>query len=99
MDVLAIPFEFNANNLGSFKKVEQGSDFHKAQEIAAFTLTHRGERPIFAEYGIDDPAFAEFDETEYAADFALFYNDKITLATVEIEEEGGGLVNISVSFE
>lgn len=99
MQILAHPFNFNESQPGSFAKLEQESNTHKAQEIAGFTLTHRGERPIYAEFGIDDPAFSDFDETEFAADFALFYNNRIQLVDVNVEEESGAVARISVTFE
>lgn len=98
MKVLAFPFRFNLLQPGTFARVEQGSDAHKAQEVQCFFLTHKGERPIYQEYGISDPTFNSFDESEAAATFATFYQT-IELNTITVNPRGDGTTAISVEFK
>lgn len=99
MDILSFPFSFNPEQPGSLYHVEQGGDQHKAQEVAAFWLTHKGERPIYQDYGVHDPTFAGFDDSQFAADFATFYATKIPLVLIDIVQEGNAVTNINVEFE
>lgn len=98
MNVLAFPFNFDSANPGALNYVEQGLADHKAQEIKSFFLTHKKERPIYADYGMDDPAFARLDETEFASEFALFYQGKIELTEVQVLEEDNFVIKITVGF-
>lgn len=99
MNLLAFPFNLNSLQPGVLSYVAQGSNAQKAQEIAAFWMTHKGERPIFNEYGVDDPTFHTFDESSFAADFASFYQSDIELSSVEILEAGNAITDINVEFE
>lgn len=97
--LLALPFRFNQFQPGSFAKVEQGSDAQKAQEISSFILTHKRERPLYQDYGIDDPSFNLLDETELAADFAMFYGESdIELESIAVVAEQQGETKVSVKF-
>lgn len=99
MKVLAFPFNFDTANPGDLNYVDQGLPAHKAQEIQSFFLTHKKERPIYADYGMDDPAFARIDETEFSSEFALFYQGKIELTAIEVLEEDNFVIKITVGFE
>ena len=98
MDVLSFPFSFNPLQAGEFGRVPQGSDTQKAQELSSFFLTHKGERGIHPEFGIDDPTFSEFDDSQVAADFALFYGD-ISINAISISGKNDGTRQIGVDFE
>lgn len=99
MNVLAFPFNFDPANPGDLDHVEQATPEHKAQEVQSFFLTHKKERPIYADYGLDDPAFARLDETEFASEFALFYAGKIELTDIQVLEEDNFVIKITVGFE
>lgn len=98
MRVLAQPFRLDPLKPGELATVVQGDDAQKAQEIAGFLRTHKEERPIYQEFGISDPSFDIFDDSEIAADFAGFY-ETIQLQTLEINEDNTGTVRVSVDFE
>ena len=99
MNVLAFPFSFNPQIPGQLNYTEQGGPTYKAQEIQAFFLTNKKERPIYADYGIDDPAFADFDETAFGADFGSFYgSEDIDIDSLQIEEQEGALAKITVGY-
>lgn len=99
-EVFALPFRFNPLQPGTFKTTVQGSDEHKAQEIASFLLTHKGERPLYQEYGIEDPAFLPFDESKVAADFATFYEEgSIQLDKIDLRQRSHNELGITVRFE
>ncbi len=96
--VISFPVKF-ANN-GSFGKVQQDSDAHKAQQVAGFVKTELGERPVFREFGITDPTFDRFDSEGFTERFRLFYkSDKIKLTNIELAEQGGAVVEINIEFE
>lgn len=98
MKVLSHPFRFNPLQPGTIATVEQGTDAQKAQEISSFVLTHKGQRPIYQGYGIEDPTFNQFDSSEAAADFATFYTN-ITLSSITITSVGASTTSISVVFD
>ncbi len=99
MKILAFPFRFNPLQPGSFVKVEQGSNEQKAQEIASFVLTHKGERPLYQDYGIEDPSFQPFDETDMSANFAMFYPESdIELLAINITQANQSATQIEVQF-
>lgn len=78
--------------------MDQGTPAQKGQEISTFLLTHRNERPIYQEYGIDDPTFDEFNDSEFGASFSTFYQN-IVLESIVINHQGNGTSLISVVFE
>jgi hypothetical protein len=85
---------------GTFGKVQQGSDAHKAQQVSSFVKTEVGERPLFDEFGISDPSFDRFDAEGFTERFQLFYkSDSIRLRNIEIAEQGGAVVQVNIEFE
>lgn len=97
MNILSQPFRFNTQQSGSLAYIEQGTDAQKAQEIATFLQTERGERPIYQEFGIQDPSFSDFDDSEFGASFSTFYGD-IELEGIVIEQHGAGAVSVTVTY-
>jgi len=101
--VLSFPFEFDPSSPGRLKKVEQESDTYKAQQIEAFLRTEKGERPIFKDFGIDDPSFKVVsddyaDTLDLLVDFPFFYTN-IAIDDVLIQfETGDGSVSIEVYY-
>lgn len=94
-----ISFPFQTEN-GSFVKVEQGSDIHKAQQVSGFVKTELGERPVFRDFGITDPTFDRFDAEGFTERFSLFYNSAdIKLTNIELAEQGGSVIEIDIEFE
>ena len=85
---------------GTFGKVQQGSDAHKAEQVSGFVKTELGERPLFDQFGITDPSFDRFDTEGFTERFQLFYkSDNIRLTNIEIAEQGGAVVEVNIEFE
>ena len=103
MRVLSFPFRFNEGQPTSFVTTEYESNEYKAQQIEAFMKTHREERPIYADFGINDPTFtsakaiSRFDDTSFISEFATFYGN-IILDRVTIVASEGALSKIEIEF-
>lgn len=98
MDVLASPFRFNTN--GSPARVTQGSDEHKAQQLAALVRTWPGELPLAPAYGIGNSPFNEIDPAEIAVQIATFYPEiKIDDIVLYRTQSGRNAVEIVFSPE
>ena len=96
--VISFPIKFESN--GSFAKVQQDSDRHKAQQVSGFVKTELGERPVFSQFGITDPTFDRFDIEGFTERFNLFYkSNRIKLTNIELAEQGGAVVEIDIEFE
>ena len=96
--VFSYPFNVDTVN-NSFAKVDTDSDAYKAQQIAAFVQTHRKERFVMQEFGIDDPTFDEFDAEAMAEGFHLFYPNSISLTDIEVEQIEGATSAVHVTYE
>lgn len=96
--VLSYPFAPDPNT-GTFKKVEQGTDLYKGQQVAAFIRTYRDERPVMPEFGTTDPTFDEFDAEAFAEKFQAFYGSTIALQNIEVVQSEGAVSQIHVTFE
>jgi hypothetical protein len=98
-NVLSYPLTVDPGT-GSFLKVTQNTDTYKGQQIQTFLRTHLGERPVFPQFGADDPIFGEFSAESFAEKFSAFYpSTRIKLEEIELVESGGALTEINVSFE
>jgi hypothetical protein len=103
MRLLSFPFRFNPGQPESFVTYEYESNEYKAQQIEAFMKTHKGQRPIYADFGINDPTFSggkaltDFDDTTFVSEFATFYGN-IVLEKVTIIGSEGALSKIDVEF-
>lgn len=80
-----------------FATVDQGSDQHHAEAIAVILSTRRGERPLAPTFGTTDPAFAEVDAAELAAQVAVF-GPPVTIADVETDYRPDGTASTVVTF-
>ena len=97
MDVLSIPLGFS--NTGEFLKVDDASNEYKAEQIKAFMSTHKGERPLFPSFGMDDPTFDEFNGSELIEEFAQFYGTSILIEDVDVIQKQGAVDTIEVNFK
>lgn len=96
--LLSHPFRLGPG--GSIATVEQHSDQHHAEAIAVLMSTRRGERVLAPTFGTSDPAFAEVDAGELAAQVALF-GPPVTITDVDTKYLGaaGTTAETVVSFE
>ena len=103
MKILSFPFRFNPSQPSSFSTYDDDEDDYKAQQIEAFMRTHKGRRPIYQDFGIEDPAFGSgnattgFEDTTFVSEFATFY-DNIDLARVNLVSAEGALSKIQIEF-
>ena len=103
MKVLSFPFRFNPSQPTQFATYEDDEDDYKAQQIEAFMRTNRRRRPIFQDFGIEDPSFGAgkvvsgFEDTTFVSEFATFY-DNITLTRVNMVGLEGALAQIQIEF-
>lgn len=101
MRLLSFPFRLNPGDPNQFVTLEFGTPEYKAQQIEAFMLTQVGQRPLYADFGIEDPTFgsgnANFDDTTFVSEFATFYDD-ISLDTVNVIGSEGALSSIEIEF-
>ena len=94
-----ISFPFKLEN-GSFVKLDQGTDAYKAKQISGFMKTDLGERPLFEEFGINDPTFDRLDTEGFVSRFQQYYQSTdVKLTNIEISELGGSVVEINIEFE
>ena len=104
MKVLSFPFRFNPSQPSQFVSYEYNEDDYKAQQVEAFVRTNRGRRPIFQDFGLEDPTFGAgkvvsgFEDTTFVSEFATFY-DNITLTKVNIIASEGALAQMQIEFE
>jgi|TARA_B100001250_G_scaffold401579_1_gene413617 hypothetical protein len=97
--VLSYPFRVDINNrrLGT---INSETDTYKAEQINAFLRTEKEERALFPAFGITDPVFHKFDSGEFVDSFLEFYKpSEIAIENVDILEEGGNVLNVSVGFK
>ena len=103
MRVLSFPFRFNPGQPSTFATYEFDSNEYKAQQVEAFMRTQRKHRPIFADFGINDPTFASgkiadsFNDTTFVSEFATFYGN-IVLNKVNVTSGRGVLTAIEIEF-
>lgn len=103
MKVLSFPFRFNPSQPSSFATYDYGEDDYKAQQIEAFMRTNKGRRPIYKDFGIEDPSFGSgrtasgFEDTTFVSEFATFY-DNIALTKVNLVGSEGALNQIQIEF-
>lgn len=95
MDVLQSPFRFNQD--GTAAKVVQGSDAHKAQQLAALVRTSTGTLPLAPTYGVSDLVFSDIDPTEIAAQITNFHPD-IKIDDIAVLQTSTGRDAVQISF-
>lgn len=96
MNVFSYPQRLNPD--GSFATVDQLSAAGKAEAIAAFIFTHRGERPLALGFGSQDPTFGWFEPGEVSSGVSV-YNPEISIDDVSPSVQDGSTSQILVSFE
>ena len=97
MEVLSIPLGFSST--GEFLKVDDTSNEYKAEQIKAFVSTHKGERPLFPTFGVDDPTFQDFSGSELLEEFTQFYGDSILIEDVDVIKKQGAVDSIEINFK
>jgi hypothetical protein len=103
MKILSFPFSFNPSQRNQFNTYEADGDDYKAQQVEAFMRTHKSVRPIFRDFGVEDPTFGSgrttsgFEDTTFVSEFATFY-DNITLTKVNLVGSQGALSQIQIEF-
>jgi hypothetical protein len=94
--VLSYPFRVGAN--GQVATVEQGSDEHRAELLAALILTRPGERDLVPGFGVPDPVFAGIDVAAVEGAAAVF-GPKVTISDVQVTVTGPGSQDVLIEFD
>lgn len=95
--ILAQPVRLTPS--GRFATVEDGTDAAHGQQVAALIGTRRGERPLAPTFGITDPAFAEVDAAEVAAQVSVF-GPPVDIVNVSTTYDNTGTVaDVVVEFD
>ena len=96
--VLSYPFRIDGS-VGGFASVSDSSDTYKGQQINAFLRTSKGERPVFGDFGLDDPTFYEFDVSQFIDGFTDYYaSEEIKITAVQTTDTAGVTPDIVISF-
>jgi hypothetical protein len=96
--VLSYPLRIDTTT-GRFATVSDETDTYKAQQIRAFTRTVKGERLILTDFGMTDPAFNEFDVSEFVDKFSDYYSvDRIKITSIERNRTEGIYPDIVINF-
>lgn len=96
MNVVSFPFRFDGS--GRVATVEQGSDPHSAELIAALLVTRVSERDLCPDFGVTDMVGHGLDGSELEASVAAFGPD-VDLTDVDITAVTDGTQLVRVSFE
>lgn len=75
----------------------QGSDAHKAQQIASLARTWPNDLPLAPNYGIANSQFATLSPSEIAAQISAFHPD-ITIENVSVFQTKTGRDAVEVAF-
>jgi hypothetical protein len=94
--VLSFPFGFQPN--GAVATVEQGSDEHNGQLLAALVMTRVGERHLVPGFGIVDPTFVGLDVAALEAATAL-YGPDVQISDVVTTITGPASQDVQIEFE
>ena len=96
--VLSYPFSMDNKNQRA-NVVLSGTDTYKAQQVKAFVRTETNERPIFADFGIEEPTFHTFDSGKFYDAFSDFYSaDDIDILEIELINANVALIDIQIKF-
>ena len=76
------------------------TDVFKAEQVSTYLRTHRGERLMFPDFGIEDPTFSVFDVADFIEGFSDFYSsDFIKISKINAAESEGVVSDIVIEFE
>lgn len=87
MDVLQSPFRFTSD--GNAARVTQGSDAHKAQQLAALVRISPGELPLAPTYGVANNLFSVVEPATIAAQILTFHPDVVIQDIVVYQTDTG----------
>lgn len=97
--VLSYPFHIDTVNRRA-NVVYSDTDTYKAQQVKAFLRTHREERSIMPQFGIEEPTFHVFDTGAFFDDFNKFYSAKdIKIEQITLSEVSGAVKDVTIEFK
>jgi len=95
--VQTLSFPFRLTRTGAFATVEQGSDDHVTELIAAAVLTRPGERHLVPTFGIDDPAFVGWERLKLVLHLADF-GPEVVIEDVTKSSDDHGVERVTMSW-
>ncbi len=97
--VLSYPFSVDNKNQRA-NVVLAGTDTYKAQQVKAFVRSETNERPIFPDFGIEEPTFNTFDSGKFYDAFSDFYSaSDIEILEIELINASGALRDVQIKFK
>lgn len=97
MDTLKFPLSFSR---GRAVVVPENTDEYRSQAVAILVRTNVGEMPLEPTFGITDPSFSIFFNSEFLRNMNTFWPEiKITDVSVDARGSASGAVRLNVKFE
>lgn len=93
-----ISFPFRLTDNGRVAVTVDGSDQCFAEELAVLCLTRPGERELVPQFGLTDPTFGSFDQTELVGKVRLFIPD-VTVKNVQSSYPQNGEQRLVIEYD
>jgi hypothetical protein len=94
--LISFPFRLSTN--GSVATREDGDEDYYAEELAVLLMTVPGERVLLPGYGLNDPTFAELDQSVLTAQVAL-YGPPVAITSLSSTYTSDTQQDVVVGFE
>lgn len=79
-----ISYPFRLTGTGAVASRDDGDEEYLAEELAQLVQTHPGERELVPTYGLNDPAYTDFDKAMLIAQVTVF-GPPVTIEAVEAQ--------------
>lgn len=94
-----ISFPFRLSSSGSVTTIDPGSDEEVQEAITVAVHTRPGERPLWDDFGIPDPAYVGIDAADVQVVLDAYGPEGISVETVETEPVSELLTVVSFGWE
>jgi hypothetical protein len=93
-----IAFPFRLTSTGAIAVNLDGSDACTSEELAQLCLTQPGERELTPLFGLSDPTFGDFDQTELVGKVRMFLPD-VSITNVQSTFGNDGEQRLMIAYE
>lgn len=94
MDLISYPFRLSPK--GEVQTTEDGEDYY-AEELAMLIKTMPGERDLVPDFGITDPTFNTFSESELLSQITMF-GPPVTIQGIKTQHIRDGIFSVSIDY-
>lgn len=94
-----ISFPFRLSSSGSVTTIDPGSDEEVQEAITVAVHTRPGDRPLWGDFGIPDPAYVGIDAADVQVVLDEYGPEGISIETVETEPVSELLTVVSFQWE